>query len=691
MTPRPSPEALLRLLRPKTIAVVGGREAEIVAKQCDRLGYGGEIWPVNGRRESIAGRDCFQRLEDLPAAPDAAFVAIPAEPTIEAVEVLADMGAGGAVCFASGFREVGRDGARRQERLITVAAAMPMMGPNCHGFVDYIDGAALWPDQHGGARVERGVALITQSGNMAINLSMQQRALPLAYLVTLGNQAMIGIPECIEALAADERITAIGLHIEGLGDLAAFEHAAAAARARNIPLVALKTGRSVTGAEIALSHTASLAGPDGLYDALFERLGVARVHTIPELLETLKLLSVCGPLPGTRICSMSCSGGEASLIADLAEGRDVHFPPMAADHRKRVAATLNDLVSVSNPLDYHTFIWGEEAQLAATFTAMMGGGYDLSMVILDFPRRDRCDDGEWWATADAVAAAAQVSGGRAAVLAGMPECLPEDVGAYLAKRGIAPMQGMAEALTAIEAASQIGRVLADGDPPALLHPAPPAHDGSRVYDEWESKRMLAAHGLSIPDGALAASPTEAVAAAEALGYPVAVKAVAAEMAHKTEHGAIALNLIDADAVDAAATRMFRISGRVLVEKMMADGVAELIVGIDRDAQFGPYLVVGFGGVLVELIDDSHTLLLPTAREHVLAALQSLKTAPMLTGYRGLPSADLDAALDAVMAVAAFAAAHADTILELDVNPLIVRPQGKGAVAADALVRLAEPE
>jgi acyl-CoA synthetase (NDP forming) len=658
MTPRPSPEALLRLLRPKTIAVVGGREAEIVAKQCDRLGYGGEIWPVNGRRESIAGRDCFQRLEDLPAAPDAAFVAIPAEPTIEAVELLAGMGAGGAVCFASGFREVGGDGAGRQERLIAAAGAMSMMGPNCHGFVDYIDGAALWPDQHGGARVERGVALITQSGNMAINLSMQQRALPLAYLVTLGNQAMIGIPECVESLAADERITAIGLHIEGLGDLAAFEHAAAAARARNIPLVALKTGRSVTGAEIALSHTASLAGPDGLYDALFERLGVARVHTIPELLETLKLLSVCGPLPGTRICSMSCSGGEASLIADLAEGRDVHFPPMAADHRKRVAATLNDLVSVSNPLDYHTFIWGEEAQLAATFTAMMGGGYDLSMVILDFPRRDRCDDGEWWATADAVAAAAQVSGGRAAVLAGMPECLPEDVGAYLAKRGIAPMQGMAEALTAIEAASQIGRVLADGDPPAL---------------------------------ALAASPTEAVAAAEALGYPVAVKAVAAEMAHKTEHGAIALNLIDADAVDAAATRMFRISGRVLVEKMMADGVAELIVGIDRDAQFGPYLVVGFGGVLVELIDDSHTLLLPTAREHVLAALQSLKTAPMLTGYRGLPSADLDAALDAVMAVAAFAAAHADTILELDVNPLIVRPQGKGAVAADALVRLAEPE
>jgi acyl-CoA synthetase (NDP forming) len=688
---RPSREALQRLLRPKSIAVVGGREAAIVAEQCDRLGYEGTIWPVNARRDSIAGRPCLKRLEDLPEPPDAVFIAIPAEPTIEAVGILATTDAGGIVCFASGFREVGGAGVERQERLVAAAGAMPMMGPNCHGFINYLDGAALWPDQHGGTRTERGVALITQSGNMAINLSMQQRSLELAYMVTLGNQAAIGIPECIEALATDERVTAIGLHIEGLGDIGAFERAAAAALAAGIPIVALKTGRSIKGAEIAMSHTASLAGPDGLYDALFERLGVARVHTIPELLEALKLLSVGGPLAGNRVCSMSCSGGEASLMADLADRHAVEFPPMTPDHRERVAATLNELVSVSNPLDYHTFIWGQEDQLAATFSAMMGGGYDLSMVILDFPRRDRCDDEDWWSTANAVVHAAQATGGRAAVLASMPECLPEDVGAHLTERGVAPMMGMAETLTAIEAAARIGHARANGEPPALLHPAPPANGGSRVYDEWESKRMLAAHGLAVPEAVLVTSATEAVAAAEALGYPVAVKAVSAEIAHKTEAGAVALNLIDADAVDEAGTRILGISGRVLVEKMVTDGVAELIVGIDRDAQFGPYLVVGFGGVLVELINDSHTLLLPTDREQVLAALQSLKTAPMLTGYRGLPVADIDATVDAIMAVAGFAAEHAANILELDVNPLIVRPEGSGAIAADALIRLAEPE
>ncbi len=683
--------SLERLLRPKTIAVVGGREAEIVAEQCDRLGYEGTIWPVNPKRDSIAGRDCLRRLEDLPGTPDAVFIAIPAELSIEAVGFLAAVGAGGIVCFASGFREIGGPGVERQQRLVAAAGAMPMMGPNCHGFVNYLDGAALWPDQHGGKRTERGVALITQSGNMAINLSMQQRSLDLAYLITLGNQAAIGIADCIEAVATDQRVTAIGLHVEGLSDVGTFERAAAAARAADIPMVALKTGRSVTGAEIALSHTASLAGPDGLYDALFERLGVARVDTIPDLLETLKLLSVGGPLPGNRVCSMSCSGGEASLMADLAEGRAVAFPPMAADHRDRVAATLGDLVCVSNPLDYHTFIWGREDQLAATFTAMMSGGYDLSMVVLDFPRRDRCNDEDWWATANAVVHAAQATGGRAAVLASLQECLPEDVGAYLTKRGVAPMMGMAECLAAIERAALIGRAQAGGEPPALLDPRSPADGGSRIYDEWDSKRMLAAAGIGIPEGALVGSATEAVAAAEALGYPVAVKAVSAAIAHKTEAGAIAINLADGDAVDAAATRMLAISGRVLVEKMITDGVAELIVGIDRDAQFGPYLVVGFGGVLVDLISDSRTLLLPTDRDQVRMALRSLKTAPMLTGYRGLAVADGDAAVEAIMTVAEFAATHANSILELDINPLIVRPAGKGAVAVDALIRLAVSE
>jgi len=690
VSPRLPTDALRRLLCPASIAVIGGREAAEVVHQCDGLGYSGTIWPVSHKRDSIAGRDCFRRLEDLPGPPDAAFIAIPAEPTIEAVEILARMGAGGAVCYASGFREVAVDGVGRQDRLTAACGTMPILGPNCYGFINYLDGAALWPDQHGGERVQRGVAIVTQSGNMGLNFTMQQRSLPLAHLISLGNQAVVGMPECIAALAEDERVSAIGLHIEGLRDLAAFEWAVGQARRRRLPLVALKTGRSVAGAEIALSHTASLAGPDGLYDAFFERLGIARVQSVPEFLETLKLLSVAGPLAGSRISSMSCSGGEASLIADMSEGRDIVFPRMAEDHRAAVAATLGPRVSVSNPLDYHTYIWGDEERQTETFTSMLEAGYDLSLLILDFPRPGRGRPDDWWKTANALVNAARRTGAKAAIVSSLPECLPEDVRSYLIEQGVAPMQGIAETLSAIEAAARIGRALDAGEPPALLRPGPVAHAGSRVCDEWESKHLLAAHGLGIPEGALVASPTEAVAAAEAFGYPVAVKAVSPDLVHKTEQGAVALNLIDADAVQEAAGRMAALSPRILVERMVTDGIAELIIGIDRDPQFGPYLVVGFGGILVELVGDSRTLLLPAGREQVLAALGSLKTAAMLDGYRGLPPADKEAAVDAVMAVIDFAAAHADTVLELDVNPLIVRAQGLGAVAADALVRLAEP-
>ena len=679
---------LHRLLRPGTIAVIGGKEAEEVVRQCDKLGFAGAIWPVSRSRDSIAGRDCFRRLEDLPEPPDATFIAIPAEPSIEAVALLAGMGAGGAVCLASGFSEVGEEGAARQARLVEAAGGMPIIGPNCYGFINCLDGAALWPDQQGGERGTRGVAIVTQSGNLGLNLTMQDRSLPLAYLIAVGNQAVVGIADCIEALVGDERVTAIGLHIEGLGDIAAFERAMASARARAIPVVALKTGVSATGARIALTHTASLAGPDGLYDALFARLGVARSHTIPEFLETLKLLSVHGPLPGGRISSMSCSGGEASLIADLAEGRDVAFPAMEDDHRKAVQATLNEYVNVSNPLDYHTFIWGDEARQTNTFTAMLRGGYDLSLLILDFPREGVCDDADWWAAVNAMVKASKTTGNRAAIVSSLQECLPGEVRAHLIAQGVAPMQGMAECLSAIEAAARIGR--APADLPALLLATAPT-GAPRTLDEWESKRRLAACGLSVPEGALVASPSEAVAAAEAFGYPVAVKAVSADIAHKTEHRAVALNLHDADAVQAAAERMAALSGRTLVERMVEDGVAELIVGIARDRQFGPYLVIGFGGVAVELIGDSAIVLLPTDRDRVRAALQSLKTAPLLDGYRGLPAADLGAAIDAILAVADFAAEHADVILELDINPLIVRPEGKGAIVADALIRLAEPE
>src|SRR5690606_29588293 len=255
----------------------------------------------------------------------------------------------------------------------------------------------------------------TQSGNIAINFTMNRRGLPIGYLLALGNQAKIGVAAAVESLIDDPRVTAVGLHLEGIDEPARLARVAERARQHGVPIVALKAGRSEAGRRIALSHTASLAGEDAVVDAFLRRLGIARVHSIPAFLETLKLLHLHGALPGRAIASMSCSGGEASLIADAGEQRRVQFRPLAPEQKEAVAATLNELVAVDNPLDYHTFLWADRARTAATFSAMLRCRFDLTLLLLDLPRADRCDPADWEVTLAALQDAVEATGERAGV------------------------------------------------------------------------------------------------------------------------------------------------------------------------------------------------------------------------------------------------------------------------------------
>ncbi|MGI9406567.1 MAG: CoA-binding protein, partial [Hyphomicrobiaceae bacterium] len=354
---------LSRLLRPKSIAVFGGYWAERVVAQCGKMGFAGEVWPVSPSRETLAGVPCVPTLDDLPAPPDAAFIAVNRHAALETIRALRDMGSGGGVCFASGFAEVGEEGAALQRQFVKVAGDMPVLGPNCYGLINYLDGALLWPDQHGGKRLDpetgRGVALLSQSGNIGINLTMNRRAVPVAYMGALGNQAQTGLAELTEALAQDDRVSAIGIYLEGLTDAPAFAAAVQVAHERNVPVVVLKAGRSAKGAELALSHTGSLAGSGAVMDAFLERIGVISVGSIPVLLESLKILHVHGRLQGKTMVSMSCSGGEALLISDIAERTSLEFRAFDTDEKTRIKATTHELVTVDNPFDYHTFDWGK--------------------------------------------------------------------------------------------------------------------------------------------------------------------------------------------------------------------------------------------------------------------------------------------------------------------------------------------
>ena len=685
----PSAARFARLLRPRSIAVIGGLAAARVAEQCDRMGFDGALWPVHPKHDRIAGRPVFRSVADLPGSPDAAFVGVNRHATVEAVSALASGGAGGAICYASGFSETA-DGEPLQHALVEAAGEMPILGPNCYGLINLLDGIALWPDQHGGRRLgpdERGAAIVGQSSNMAISMTMQRRGLPVAYVATAGNQAQLGLSRIALALLDDDRVSALGLHVEGFDSVAGFEALALRARERKVPVVVMKTGRSERGRAANMSHTASVAGSDAGADAFLRRLGFARARGIPEFLEALKLFHVHGALGGTRLGVMCCSGGEAGVLSDAVEDTGLALPALAPEHAAAVKETVHPLVAVTNPLDYHTFNWGDGPALTRIFTTFARGGFDATMLVLDFPRTDRCDDAEWETTVDAFGRAMRSAGARGVIAATLGENLPEERAVQSAGLGIAPLAGVREALAAIECAATVGDAWrAPPRSPVVVHP--PSLPGEPILlDEASAKAWLAEFGVAVPPGAVAHDADEAAEIAASLGGPVVVKALG--VAHKTERGAVRLGLREPAEIREAARELLLLGDGVLVERFESDVVAELIVGLHRDPQLGLLLAVGSGGTLVELVADTVTLLLPVAEAEVREALSGLRCAPMLRGWRGREPADVDAAVASILAIADFAVANGERIEELDVNPLGILARGRGALALDALVRTSE--
>jgi acyl-CoA synthetase (NDP forming) len=676
-----------RLLKPRSIAVFGGAQAQEVIRQCDRMGYKGEIWPVHPKKTDILGRTVYRSVEDLPGSPDAAYLGVNRYLTIDIVRDLAERDAGGAICYATGFIEAGEEGSELQDRLLEASGNMPLIGPNCYGLLNYLDGAMLWPDQQGGRRVDEGVAIITMSSNVGFSLTMQRRSLPIAYMLSLGNKLKFDIHDAIQAFARQDHVTALGLYVETMPDPRAFQEAVNVARELAKPIVAIKTGRSAAGQKMVVSHTASLAGSDDLVSALFERLGVARVDSLEALMEALKVLHVLGPLKGGRIGAMSTSGGDLTLLAD-AMGPDLTLPPLSEKVAQRLGAIVHERVVAANPFDYQMFGWDDEDHMADKFSAFLSEDFDVSLCLLDYPREDICDQSSWGGAERGFVRAAQQTGTKGAVLATFSDTITESVAEGLMKDGVAFLAGIDAGLAGIQAAVDVGAAWRRSPSLPLLKNTGQQPDGPiTVLDEAESKDLLARWGVPVPSGRIVTSAEEAAAAAEELGYPVVVKAL--DVAHKTEAGGVRLNLNSAGEVSAAVTEMSGLSASYLIEKMIEGVVAELIVGVARDEQFGPYLLVGGGGIMVELMRDSASILLPTTAEHVSQALGHLKCAPLLNCFRGCQPADLNAAADVILAVAGMVENDPSSIIELDINPLMLLAEGQGVVAADALISLNE--
>ncbi|MEE2773346.1 MAG: acetate--CoA ligase family protein [Pseudomonadota bacterium] len=682
---------LRRILRPNSIALIGGLWARNVYSQLIKSDFKGEIWPINPKQKSMGKHKCYPNLKTIPGIPDVAFIAVNRLETIKTVKRLSNMNAGGAICFASGFLEsktsdTNTSGKKLQHELVKASGPMPIIGPNCYGILNYLDNICLWPDQHGGKQQESGVAIIAQSSNIAINLTMQKRSVPIAYVITIGNQAKTGLSKIIKELLNDSRVTAIGLYIEGFDDINDFQQTVGIARSRKIPIVAIKTGKTSLSRTSAVTHTASISGSSTVSSAFFERLGIIEVNDLSNFLETLKIFHFVGDLESNEIASVSCSGGEASLIADLSKGTKINYRDFKKISKKKLSKALGPIVTISNPFDYHTFIWGDTEKMTEVFSVVLEDQFDLVVFILDVPRVDHCDNSSFQCAINAITNASRRTGQKAAVIASLPEAMPEELANVFIDGGVLPLCGMETGITAIQNSVMLGELYRSNrsDHTVFIDPnKKKSAESFQILRESDAKLALSEAGVSIPRFILAENSSELIRLVRSndLKYPLVLKGQG--KAHKTDAGLVILNISESTELTRMSKKMLSKTKSILVEEMVMDNVFELCIAVIRDTTGMFLLSIRPGGTLTELFEERVNLLLPVDRNEILTALKTLKIAKLLFGFRNTTAPNIDKLVSSIQSIAEFTLNNADTILELEVNPLIVGQED--SIAVDVLL------
>lgn len=687
---------LKKMLNPKNIVFIGSKNViEQGLNNCKKLNFQGEIFAVNKNVINIDGVISVKNILDLPITPDIAFIAIKGENAVKVISELNNIGTYGCVVYAAGFSEIGNN--KLHKDLISAAGDMALIGPNCYGFINYLDGIPLWPDHFGSTQVNSGVAIISQSGNLTFNITLNDRELPIAYIFDIGNQAVIDMADLISVLCEDPRVKAIGLHIEGLANVEKFINASKVAMQKSIPIVAFKTGISEKGSQLTMSHTSSLAGSDDLYDALFKRLNICRVQSLPAFLETLKLFSVTGKITGKNIGVLTVSGGESAIVADIVEKKGFELPDLSESQKTEIQLLMAGFEHVSNPLDYNMSLWGDEHKLATCFTSFMNNQFDVTLLVLDYLDKEGVNYDLWEITIKAFIRASKFKKTKAIVISVLPEGLPESFRKRLIENDITPLQGITDGFEAVKNVAEFYQYEKEilSAPSYLLLPEHTISEHNCVVlNEWEGKKELKTFGVNIPKGKIVTLSDEQLITGE-MKAPFVLKILDSGIAHKSDVGGVRLYLQNEEEIKDAMLQMsVSLSNQIhydgemqfLLEEMVLGSVAELNIGIKRDEQFGLALIISLGGELVNLMNDSVPLLLPTNRDEILNALQSLKGFQLLTGFRGRQIGDIESVIDMAQLLAHYAETKRNLLLEMDVNPILVLPEGQGAVAVDSLIR-----
>lgn len=693
--------AIERLLKPRSVAIVGasaspGALGASTIANLDRMNYSGDVYLINPKRDEIGGRRCLNSINDLPLGVDAAVLAIPRAAVLDTVRALARRQVGAAVIFSAGFAEGGEEGIAEQRELARIAAESGMIieGPNCLGLVNYVDNVALTfvetPSIPLGDRP--GIGIVSQSGAMAavLGVMLTSRELGLSYSVSTGNEAASGVEDYVEHLLDDDQTTVIGMIVEQFRQPKRFIELAERARERGKHIALLHPGRSNAARESAATHTGAMAGDYQVMRVLVERAGVIVADSLEQLSDILELSSRCPALPSRGSAVITESGAFKALTLDLCELIGLPLPALTNDSSPQLRSAMPSFVPVSNPLDLTAQALVDPDLYRRTLAALLDDQRFGSIVFGIIQTDEKTSDLKFPPIIDAIKS---LNPQVPVIFAGLDEgaAVPEKYIHQLHELNIPCFMSPDRALRAVAAISKhTAQDVAKCEPISLhLKEKLPA---SGAIAEYRAKQLLTPLGIPFPSGQLTTNLDEALKIAVQVGFPVVLKAQSSDLSHKSDAGGVILDIQNEEELEQGWLRMhnnlaqhcpdINLDG-ILIEKMGARGI-EFIVGGRNDPEWGPVILAGFGGVQAELMKDVRLLPPDLSIDGIVQQLHKLKQKELLKGFRGSPALDVRALAQTISCVASLLKMQPQ-IQEIDLNPVIVHPEGRGVVALDALM------
>ena len=694
-----------KLLRPRAVAVVGASE---------KSGFGGDtcwnilenqadtshVYPVNPKKETVFGKKCYPTLADLPEEIDLVILCTSQKTIVDFLKQAKAKGAGAAVVYASGYSEVGTaEGKAFEKELVDAAKALDMvvMGPNCAGYINFGDDIfsfAFIGDYKG---KKGNIGFVSQSGQFCIDM-MKSAEMKYSFAISAGNSAMVQMEDYLNFLIDDSNTKVIALYLEGVKNPHKFEACLQKAMEKKKPVVILKAGRSPKGQATAASHTGSMAGSDKTYDAVFEKFGVIRADDMQDLRSTASLLATLRVLPKKPAFSAMClSGGETAVSADTGFLHGIEYPDFSEATLKKLNDMLPDFATPRNPLDMTAALCYDADAFASGITTVMSDP-SIEMGLVGLTISDKVTVSNDIMFEGIRRAFEQIPDKPLAVMSFMEAARNKELVERFQNAGIPVLPTTKYGFRALQHLQDF--ISHDTIKREARLAIPEAHSANtRALSEYESKKLLADNGVPVDLGYIAKTKAEVKEYAEKIGYPLVMKVESNDILHKSDVGGVMLNIKSLEQAEEAYDKILanaaqhapnaKING-ILMQKMLKAGT-EMIIGLNSDPQFGPMLLVGMGGVFVEVFKDAALYPVPLNHDEALHMLQSLKSFKLLNGYRGNPPADIEALTDMMVKISDFAYRKKDTLKELDMNPLFVYPKGEGVAIADALAVMYEEE